>query len=72
MVSFEDRQADIVRAIRSLDHGSERDRLLIELGATVAAEEFTRPERGLAELIMRVQATATCLPGEDDDQAFGD
>ena len=70
MSTFEEEIARLKEALAVTPGGPERDQLLIALGATVAAEEMTRPERGLAEVIIASQAWSECLPDPDDDYSL--
>lgn len=66
LATFEEEIARLRSEIAATPAGEERDRLCIALGATVATEELTRPERGLAEIIMASQLKTHCLPEPDD------
>ena len=63
--TFEGRIAIVRDMLRTAPPGIDRDNLLIELGALVAAEEFTNPAHWLAQAIMVSQRNATCIPDED-------
>ena len=66
MATFEEEIARLRSELATTPAGVERDRLCIALGATVATEELTRPERGLSELIIASQLMTHCVPEPDD------
>ena len=67
-MTFEEEIARLRSELAITPAGVERDKLCIALGATVATEELTRPERGLTELIIASQIMSSCIPGMDDDE----